>query len=46
MIIKSPGTGEAVDENGNLKDADKIVWYHDKDDAVPIASGSNPLHIL
>ena len=46
MIIKSPGTGEAVDENGNLKYADKIVWYHDKDDVVPIASGSNPLHIL
>jgi hypothetical protein len=36
------GSGEAVDENGKLKDAKDIVWYHDKDDAVPIASGSNP----
>ena len=33
--------GEAVDEHGNLKDANDIVWYNDKDDAVPIASGSN-----
>jgi hypothetical protein len=35
------GAGEAVDEHGNLKDARDIVWYHDRDDAVPIASGSN-----
>ena len=34
------GSGEAVDENGQLKDARDIVWYHDKDDTVPIASGS------
>ena len=34
------GTGEAVDENGQLKDARDIVWYNDKDDTVPIASGS------
>jgi len=43
MILISPtlvGAGEAVDENGRLKDARDIVWYHDKDDTVPIASGS------
>jgi hypothetical protein len=34
------GAGEAVDENGQLKDASDIVWYHDKEDTVPIASGS------
>jgi hypothetical protein len=34
------GTREAVDENRQLKDAGDIVWYHDKDDTVPIASGS------
>lgn len=34
------GAGEAVDENGKLKDARDIMWYHDKDDTVPIASGS------
>ncbi|KAG6823237.1 hypothetical protein H0H92_010903, partial [Tricholoma furcatifolium] len=34
----------ALDENGNLKDAADIVWYHDKDTETPIASsGSNPL---
>ena len=31
---------EAVDENGQLKDARDIMWYNDKDDTVPIASGS------
>jgi len=34
------GAGEAVDENRQLKDASDIVWYNDKDDTVPIASGS------
>jgi hypothetical protein len=40
IILISVGAGEAVDENGQLKDARDIVWYHDKDDTVPIASGS------
>ena len=35
------GAGEAVDENGKLKDARDIVWYHNKDNTVPIASGSH-----
>jgi hypothetical protein len=41
-VIKSAGAGEAVDANGNLKDAEDMVWYNDKDDTVPIPSGSNP----
>jgi hypothetical protein len=41
LISHTPlGAGEAVDENGKLKDARDIVWYHDKDDTVPIPSGS------
>ena len=35
------GAGEAVDKNGQLKDARDIMWYNDKDDTVPIASGSH-----
>jgi hypothetical protein len=35
-----PEDGEAVDENGQLKDAADMVWFNDKDDTVPIASAS------
>ena len=42
LISRTPlGAGEAVDENGKLKDAKDIMWYHNKDDVVPIASGSH-----
>jgi hypothetical protein len=32
--------GEAVDENGQLKDAADMDWFNDPGDTVPIASGS------
>jgi len=32
---------EAVNENGKLKNARDIMWYHNKNDTVPIASGSH-----
>ena len=40
------GAGEAVDETGKLKDARDITWYYDKDDTVPIASGSRMFNSL
>lgn len=40
ILIEPAGNGEALDEDGHLKDADDIVWYNDKDDTVPIALGS------
>jgi hypothetical protein len=40
-----PEDGEAVGENGQLKDAADINWFYDKDDTVPIqvASGTRTL---
>lgn len=35
-----PEDGEAVDENGQLKDAADMVWFNDKDDTMPISSGT------
>jgi len=34
--------GDALNADGTLKDARDMVWYNDKDDMTPIASGSNP----
>jgi len=38
--------GDALNADGTLKDASKITWYNDKDDMTPIASGSNPPHMI
>ena len=41
LLIRSLG-GDALNADGTLKDASEITWYNDKDDVIPIASGSNP----